>query len=179
MSGVTRRSALAAAPAIALSGAAFADQAPVAPQLNFAFAAKILVAPPIEQGMIDGKRKRFIPITGGQVTGPRLSGTVLHGGGDWQSISAGGLTEILARYAIKATDNTIISVTNSGVRVASPDVIDRLAKGEDVDPKLYYFRTSPSFDTPPGAHEWMRRTIFIGRGIRRPDHVLIEFFTVA
>jgi Protein of unknown function (DUF3237) len=142
------------------------------------FAAKVLIAPPVEQGQIDGKRKRFIPITGGQVTGPRLSGIILPGGGDWQTIHTGGLTEILARYAIKADDGTIITVSNPGVRVASPDVIERLAKGEDVDPKLYYFRTTPSFEAPSGPHEWLRRKMFVGRGIRRPDYVHIEFFMV-
>jgi hypothetical protein len=142
------------------------------------FAAKVLIAAPVEQGQIDGKRKRFIPITGGQVTGARLSGTILPGGGDWQSILPGGLTEILARYAIKADDGTIITLTNPGVRVASAEVIERLAKGEDVDPRLYSVRTTPSFEAPPGPHDWMRRKVFVGRGIRRPDHVIIDFFTV-
>jgi hypothetical protein len=178
MSGLTRRAALAAGPALALSQTTLARVELAAPALTFVFAAKVLIAAPVEQGQIDGKRKRFIPITGGQVTGPRLSGIIVPGGGDWQAILPGGLTEILARYAIKADDGTIITVTNPGVRVASPDVIERLAKGEDVDPKLYYFRTTPSFEAPPGPHEWLRRKVFVGRGIRRPDHVHIEFFMV-
>jgi hypothetical protein len=89
-----------------------------------------------------------------------------------------GLTEIFARYTLKASDGTVISVTNPGVRVAEPDIIKRLAAGEDVDPKLYYFRTTPVFDVADGPYEWLRRAVFVCRGVRKPDHVLIEFFQV-
>jgi Protein of unknown function (DUF3237) len=114
----------------------------------------------------------------GSVTGPRLSGVVLPGGGDWQAIHEDGLTEIFARYSLKANDGTVIAVSNPGVRVASPDIIKRLAAGEDVDPSLYYFRTTPTFDVAAGPHDWLRRKVFVARGIRRPDHVLIDFFQV-
>ncbi len=126
----------------------FAGKAePAPPKMTFAFEARITLAPPIEQGTVDGKRKRFIPITGGTIKGPKLNGMVLPGGGDWQSIHPDGLTEIFARYSMKADDGTVIAITNPGVRVASTDVIARLSAGEDVDPTLYYFRTTPVFDT--------------------------------
>jgi Protein of unknown function (DUF3237) len=134
--------------------------------------------PPLEQGEVDGKRIRFIGITGGSVDGPKLSGKVLSGGGDWQKIGANGLTEVYARYFLRAKDGTVIGVTNSGVRVASPEIIDRIAKGEDVDPSLYYFRTTPTFEVSGGAHEWLRRKTFVARGIRKPTHVVIDFYTV-
>ncbi len=148
------------------------------PKLSLAFEAHITLAPALEQGMIDGKRKRFIPITGGQVSGPRLKGSILPGGGDWQSIHPDGLTEIFARYSIKADDGTVIAISNPGMRVASPDVIARLSAGEDVDPALYYFRTTPVFEVAAGPHAWLRRAVFIGRGIRKPDHVIVQFFVV-
>jgi hypothetical protein len=136
------------------------------------------LATPIEQGEIDGKRKRFIPITGGTVAGPKLQGEVLAGGGDWQAIGKDGHTEVYARYTLKAKDGTVIGVINPGVRVGPKDVIARLVKGEDVDPSLYYFRTTPSFDVGAGAHEWLRNKVFVARGIRKPDHVVIDFYTV-
>jgi hypothetical protein len=57
-------------------------------------------------------------------------------------------------------------------------LIERLAKGEDVDPSLYYFRTAASFDVRKGPHEWLKRTLFVARGIRKPDHVIIDFYEV-
>lgn len=164
--------------ATAAAAQAIGKAEPNPPELTFAFEAHISLAPPIEQGVVDGKRKRFIAITGGTVKGPKLNGVILPGGGDWQSIHPDGLTEIYARYTIKADDGTVIAITNPGIRVASADVIARLSAGEDVDPALYYFRTTPVFDVSAGPHAWLPRSVFIARGIRKPDHVVIEFFEV-
>jgi Protein of unknown function (DUF3237) len=160
--------------------AASADAGPSAPapSLAYAFSVRATLAAPLEQGEIDGKRARFIAITGGTVSGPRLEGEVLPGGGDWQTIAPGGLTEVFARYSLKASDGTVIAITNSGVRTATPEVIEKLAKGEDVDPGQYYFRTAARFDVAKGPHEWMKRTLFVARGIRKPDHVVIDFYEV-
>ncbi|MFM6853512.1 MAG: DUF3237 domain-containing protein [Sphingopyxis sp.] len=148
------------------------------PTLSLVFTARITVGPAIEQGVVDGQRKRLIPITGGTVAGPRINGTIPPGGGDWQSIHADGLTIIGARYTIIHADGTPIAITNPGVRVASPDVIARLSAGQIVDPALYYFRTAPSFDVADGPHAWLRRTLFVGRGIRMPDHVVLQCYAV-
>lgn len=163
--------------ALATGPACAAPSAP-APTLTYAFSVRVELAPPVEQGTVEGGRKRFIPITGGTVSGPRLTGTVLPGGGDWQVIMPDGLTHIEARYFLRATDGTVIEVTNPGVRTATPPVIERLAKGEDVDPSLYYFRTTPRFAVAAGPHDWLRRQVFVARGIRRPTHVVIDFYTV-
>ena len=149
-----------------------------APTLHYAFTIHVTLAPPIEQGTVDGRRKRFVPITGGVVSGPRLTGIVLPGGGDWQSIDASGLTIVDTRYTLKADDGTVIDIANPGVRVASPEVTAKLAKGEVVPADAYYFRSSPRFSVSPGPHEWLRRTVFVGRGIRNPDSVQIDVFAV-
>ena len=165
---------------LAVAAALTAANGPAAPAptLEYAFTVKATLLPPVEQGTVDGGRKRFIAITGGTVAGPLLDGTVMPGGGDWQTILPGGLTKVEARYFLKAADGTVIEVTNPGVRTGSAEVVERLAKGEDVDPSAYYFRTTPRFDVAPGKHEWLRRHAFVARGIRRPDHVEIDFYVV-
>lgn len=170
------RATIAAAFAVA-TGASAQPSAPV-PTLEYAFSATIQLAPPLEQGQVDGGRKRFIAITGGKVDGPLLTGEVLAGGGDWQVIQKDGATRIEAHYFLKAQDGTVVEVTNPGVRVAAPAIIERLTKGEDVDPLSYYFRTAPRFSVESGPHDWMSRSIFIGRGIRKPDRVVIDFYVV-
>lgn len=149
-----------------------------APALTHVFSLRGELAPPVEQGEIDGGRRRFIPIVGGRVYGSRLQGIVRPGGGDWQSVLPGGLTDVLARYFIEASDGTVIAVTNAGVRTATPEVIDRLTRGEEVPPDQYYFRTTPRFEVCPGPHEWLRRHVFVARGIRKPDHVIVDFYLV-
>lgn len=168
---------LGLAAALAASAAGAQQSAP-APELEYAFTVKVDVAPPVEMGSADGGRKRFIAITGGTVSGPALTGTVLPGGGDWQVIEEGGLTRLEARYFLKSADGTVIEVTNIGVRVASPEVTDRLAKLQIVDPSEYYFRTTPIFNVTNGAHAWLRRSTFVARGIRKPDRVLIDVYRV-
>jgi len=159
------RAMLTLSAGLLLSGAR--GPAAPAPSLEYAFTIMATLLPPVEQGTIDGGRKRFIAITGGSVSGPLFEGSVLPGGGDWQTILPGGLARVEARYFLKATDGTVIEVTNPGVRTASPEVTELLPRGEAVDPSAYYFRTTPRFDVPAGAHEWMRRSVFVARGIRR------------
>ncbi len=149
-----------------------------APTLVHVFSVRATLAPPLEVGEADGGRRRFIAITGGTVDGPRLRGTVLAGGGDWQTIVPGGLTRVEARYFLKADDGTVIEVFNPGVRTADPAVIERLAKGEVVDPSLYYFRTTPAFKVKDGPHAWLQRAVFVARGIRNPDSVVIDYYMV-
>lgn len=177
---VSRKTFLASMAALFANPAAYADAGPSAPAptLAYAFTVQASLAPPVEQGEIDTGRKRFIPITGGTVSGPALAGQVLPGDGDWQEILPGGLTSIEARYFLKATDGTVIEVTNPGVRTAAPEIIEKLANGEKVDPSAYYFRTTPRFSVRSGPHEWMRRKVFVARGIRKPDGVVIDFYTV-
>jgi hypothetical protein len=170
--------ALVACIACSASPVIHADPAAPTPGLTYVFSVKAQLAPPVEQGEIDGKRQRFIGITGGTVYGPALQGTVLPGGGDWQTIAAGGLTEVMARYSLKADDGTVISLVNAGVRTAAPEVIEKLAKGEPVAPDAYYFRTAAVFSVRAGPHDWLRRKVFIARGIRNPDHVVIDFYRV-
>jgi hypothetical protein len=176
--GAAQAGAAAPAPAPAPADASIPAPAAPTPGLEYAFTATVQVAAPVEMGPADGGRKRFIAITGGKVAGPMLNGEVLPGGGDWQVIEPGGLTRVEARYFLKAADGTVIEVTNPGVRVASIEVIDKLARGEDVDPNAYYFRTTPHFMVTAGKFDWLRRSVFVARGIRRPDRVVIDFFVV-
>lgn len=170
--------ALALVATVPVPAPGIAEPSAPAPSLEYVFSVRATLDPPQEQGEIDGKRKRFIPVTGGTVYGPRLSGQVLDGGGDWQAIGPGGLTDVWARYQIRASDGTVIGVTNAGVRTATPEVIERLTKGEDVDPSLYYFRTTTRFEVAAGPHDWLNRHAFVARGIRKPDHVVIDFYVV-
>jgi hypothetical protein len=168
---------LASMASAAPAGSSPGPSAP-APTLAYVFSIRVEAARPVEQGEVDGGRRRFIGITGGTVYGPRLRGTVMPGGGDWQTIMPDGLTRLDARYQIKTDDGAVVEVSTPGVRVADPAVVARLAKGEDVDPSLYYFRVSPTFAAPAGKLDWLRRATFVARGIRRPDHVVLDFYIV-
>ncbi|MDB5439042.1 MAG: hypothetical protein JWM33_1469 [Caulobacteraceae bacterium] len=148
------------------------------PGLTFAFAAHVQLGPIQEFGVVESVKRRFIPIVGGRFEGPNISGEVLPGGGDWQGIGEGGLTQVLARYSLKAKDGTVIGITNPGVRRGPAEVIAKLAAGEMVDPSLYYFRASPVFEVAPGPHRWLAENTFVCVGKRWPTEVELEIFQV-
>lgn len=119
-----------------------------------------------------------IPITGGIVTGPRLSGKVLTGGSDWPVIGPDGHSRIDARYTIEADDGTLIYIVNRGIRVSSPEVLKRLRAKEPVSPDEYYMRGAPVFDAPDGPHRWLSERLFICTIAPQQGHVRIEVFEV-
>lgn len=136
------------------------------------------VAPPVVVGRGPAGERRIVPILGGAVTGPRLSGDILPGGADYQLIRPDGVAEIEARYALRLSDGTLVYVVNRGLRHAAPEDMARLLRGEAVPPERVYFRTAPSFETSAPALVWLHRSLFVGFGRRLPDSVHIRIFAV-
>jgi len=158
--------------------ASAAARRPPAPGLAFAFELRATVAAPTELGQVASGRRRIVAITGGSFEGPGIKGKVRPGGADWQIVRADGFTELDTRYTLETDTGKIIYVQNAGVRHAAPDVMQRLLRGETVDPKLVYFRTIPKFETSAPELQWLARNVFIGTGERYPTEVVIRFWRV-
>jgi len=148
------------------------------PGLRFAFMVKVKVAPVIDFGITSVGHRRVVDILGGEISGPRLNGEILPGGADWQVVRPDGAIHVEARYTIRAASGGLIYVRNDGVRVASPDVLAALGRGEIVDPASYYFRTSPRFETSDPALAWMQDAVFVGVATRATSGVAIGFHEV-
>jgi hypothetical protein len=138
----------------------------------------VRVAEPLEIGRISGNLRRMIPIVGGEVLGPRILGKVLPIGADFQIMRADGVTDLHARYVIEIEAGQLIYVENSGVRYGPPELMEKLRRGEAVDPALIYFRTTPRFETAAPGYEWLMRNLFVCSGARFPDRVEMRFFQV-
>jgi hypothetical protein len=138
----------------------------------------VRVAQPMEIGRISGNLRRVIPIAGGEVFGPRIRGKVLPGGADYQTMRADGVTELEARYVIEIDGGGLVYVENSGVRYGPPELMEKLRRGELVDPALIYFRTAPRFETAAPGYEWLMQNLFVCAGARYPDRVEMRFFQV-
>ena len=123
--------------------------------------------------------RRFVPILGGTVRGPRLSGSSVAGGGDWQVVVSTRQIDVEARYFIRTDDDVLIAVFNRGLRRAEPDVMRRLANGEAIAPEQYYFRTSPRFEAPVDSrHAWLNENLFVARAEREQAAVLIHCYRI-
>ena len=148
------------------------------PELRFAFAITAHVRPVIDLGETARGHRRIIDIVGGRVHGPRLAGEILPGGADWQVVRADGTIEVVARYTIRSSEGALVYVQNEGLRVASPEVIAALARGETLPPDSYHFRTAPHFETAEPSLRWLERATFVGKATRAPDGVAIGFHEV-
>ena len=154
------------------------SRTPPAPGLIFAFEARVEVGPPVEIGQVPRGRRRIVPILSGTFEGPGIKGRVVPGGADWQIIRADGFSELDTRYTLETDKGQIIYVQNAGMRHAAPAVMEKLLKGDVVDPSLVYFRTIPTFETSAPDLQWLTRALFIGTGERHPTQVVIRFWRV-
>ncbi len=149
-----------------------------APGLRFAFAIKAKIGPVQDLGQTARGHRRIIDIVGGEVAGPRLDGEILPGGADWQIVRPDGTIEVVARYTIRSTSGAMIYVQNEGLRVASPELLARMSKGELVPFDSYHFRTAPRFETAEPSLKWLERATFVGVAARTPDRIAIGFHEV-
>jgi hypothetical protein len=125
--------------------------------------------------------RRVVNLLGGTVAGPKLNGRILPGGADWQIMARDGALDIHARYTIESDAGALIQVDSKGMRHGPPDVLARLARGEDVDdvdPSLYYFRTVMRFETGHPSADWLNRILALAKGAREKNAVKLDVYEV-
>jgi len=152
------------------------------PQLELEFAFKIRMELGIRQKIGEipsGSIRGFVSAAGGTIEGPRLNGRVIPmSGGDWALYRPDNTVHFSARYMLEADDGTQIYMQNTGYRHASPEVAKRMEALEPVEPSEYYFRITPTFETPVGKHDWMTRHLIIGTAARQADHSIFHYYIV-
>src|SRR5215831_6485157 len=122
--------------------------------------------------------RRVIRIIGGSVSGPKLNGRILPGGIDWQIIRSDGAADIKARYLIETESRARVMVNSEGLRHGPADVMEKLSRGDTVDPRLYYFRTVMRFETADPAVDWLNRILAVAKGQREPRAVRLDVYEV-
>ncbi|CAL3963112.1 hypothetical protein PZA11_000827 [Diplocarpon coronariae] len=156
----------------------------MAPSLEYAFTISAAIAPAQNFGTTFAGFRRFVPITGGTVEGPRLNGTVTAGGGDWNSVRSDGVLHILAKYTIELEDGTLINVHNEGYGRAGNKTFafggDAPTNATGGSGKGWYAKTYPRFEVAPGPHEWLNQYSFIGDMLQptSQDYAVIEVYGV-
>ena len=146
------------------------------PQLEFVFEIRVDVAAELPVRTRPGDELGFIPITGGTVTGPRFSGTVVpNSGGDWASHEAG-TWHLDARYALRHDDGSVVEIWNRGYYRATTEQEARLAAGEAVSELELYYRCAPTFSTDAAAHLWLTAHQFVGMIRNEAGRICIRVF---
>lgn len=137
--------------AISASGIYAGAQTPsTTPELEFTMQLRVTCSMPVTVGTATAGVRRTIPITGGTFSGPRISGTVIGGGADFQLSHPGtDRTDLEALYNIRTDDGVTIHVRNSGIAVGG-------AKP--------YFYTRPVFEAPLNSrYAWLNNAVFVCR----------------
>ena len=142
------------------------------------FVMRLDVRPLLIVGATPGGYRRVGVVPGGSFAGERLSGAVLDGASDWQTVRSDGSTTLNVRLVLKTKDCALIGMTYQGLRHGPADIIARIEKGEVVDPASYYFRTNPLFETEAAKYEWINRVIAVGIGHRFADGPVYSVFEV-
>lgn len=157
-----------------------ASEALPAPRLTAVYRLEAALGPIVDLGETPQGRRRVAPLTGGTFTGPSISGTLLPGASaDWQIVQPDGTTWADLRYTLQTDGGAVLYVSASGVRHGSADVLARLARGDDVDPSEYTFRTATRIETGDPELSWLNRGVFISVGGRHPSQVIYETYLVA
>jgi len=148
------------------------------PQLRHFCDLSVDLGPIRELGDGRGGKRRIVPIIGGSVQGPGISGTILNVGADWQTIFADGLAELDTRYAFETDDGAVIEILNYGFRHGPPEVLRQLAEGQDVPPDAYYMRTHARLETGDPRYSWVNSMLFVGTGARFASAVRVSLFVI-
>jgi len=132
----------------------------------------------VSLGQAKHGERRYVPLLGGTVQGPELNGRIVEGGVDWQVNRSDGVLDIAAHYVIRADDGGLIEVQSDGMRHGPPAVMARLARGDDVAPDEYFFRTLMRFQT--GAPAWLHlnRVMALAVGQRQAGLVLLDVYRI-
>ena len=121
------------------------------PNFEYVMQLYVTLEPQYTVGKVPHGKRVVIPITGGIFEGPRLKGTIIPGGADYQYQKTDGKTlrtELEAIYSIKTDDGVIIHVRNCGIFHASQEGV--------------YFYTSPKFEAPEDSpYAWLNNAIFV------------------
>jgi len=147
-------------------------------QTEFVFRLFVDVAAPVSVGETGLGVRRQITINGGELRGPNMRGKILAGGADFQIIRPNGLIDLVARYVVEMDDGALLYVENTGIRTGPREALERLTRGEAVDPSLIYFRTVPKFETGSDKYRWMMQTLFVASAQRHQAQVIIDVYKV-
>ena len=149
------------------------------PSLSRVYRLEATLAQPLDVGQTAQGHRRIVPLTGGTFTGPELNGTLLPGASaDWQILLPDGTALGDIRYTLQTDGGALLYVQSHGVRHGSADVLERLARGEDVDASEYTFRTSTQIETADPELDWLNKGVFISVAGRQTAGVTYDTYLV-
>ena len=135
------------------------------PTLTAAFDVTVHLGDAENHGATSAGLRRVVPIIGGAIRG-EVQAEILPGGADWQLIRPDGTIDVDARYSARTADGALLLLHASGLRTGSPDVLERLRRGDEVDPHTYTFRTVLHIETASQPLAHLEKALFLASASR-------------
>ena len=130
----------------------------------------MLGASPLGQRRLDRLEK-------GHFKGPKIDAEIVAG----MDLLLGGSDGAMrpdVRRVVKLDDGETLLIVYRGVRHGPPEVMQRIAKGEQVSPHEYYLRTGMVFETASAKYDWLNRIVGVGVGRREPSAAVYDVFEI-
>jgi len=126
-----------------------ATAAPAPPALTYLYTSFVNISAPTDYGLVPEGDRIVIPITGGNFTGPKLSGQILNLGADWGFIDVKtGIFRPDTRYGFKTSDGAYIYVRSQGL----------------LDPVSNQLHLQLQYETGSPLYSWLNNVIAVGVG---------------
>jgi hypothetical protein len=122
-------------------------------------------------------QRRLDRLERGHFKGPKIQAEIVAG----MDLLLGGADAAVrpdVRLVLKLDDGEILLIVYRGVRHGSAEVMQRIAKGEQVLPHEYYLRTGIIFETASRNYDWMNRIVGVGVGRREPSAAVYDVFEI-
>ena len=106
----------------------------------------------------------FWQACGGTLTGPRVKGEVLAGGGDWALTGSDGWTRVDVRGQVRTDDGAILYLSYGGVIEPTEALARAIATGGETGFDDHYWRVALTVETGDPRYAWLTRSMLVGRG---------------
>jgi hypothetical protein len=132
------------------------------------------------------RARRIGYVTGGRFFGPRLSGEILPGGGNWsesgQTPDGRAVGTFDARCVWRTDDGALIYVSYTGRTVLDASVAAAFQEdpsADSVELSRYYIRIAPVFETAARDYLWLNEVLAVGCGRKTARGVRHSIFQIA
>ena len=132
--------------------------------LEHVFDYVVSLKPPVVVGSVPGGTRLYYEAVSGEVSGPRLSGEVLSGGGDWALVGDDGWTQVDVRGQTRTDDGAVLYMTYTGVIEPTPAFLSAYAGGGETAYDDQYWRVAITVETGDDRYAWLTRSVLVGRG---------------
>lgn len=119
---------------------------------------------------------------GGRFEGPDVRGTILPGGGDWETIQNHNGDQQTAyldtRYNLLTHDDVCIFLKTTGTRTGKKSVLEELGEEDKHGPEEFKMRLNLTFECGDERYSWLNRAVAIASSGRNGTRVIYDAYEV-